>query len=108
MHHGAKNSAFKNTPPVKCATLKTSDSASIHNFLPVSGGLVMSANGPIIDPRQRADLQIAASTNRFAITDSVTKLRSQLRLKGENAMRLYTTARRKTGTVATMTIALSI
>ena len=68
----------------------------------------MSASGAIIDPRQRADLQIAASTNRFAITESVTKLRSQLRLKGENAMRLYTTARRKTGTVATMTIALSI
>jgi hypothetical protein len=29
MHHGAKKSACRNTPPVKCATLKTSDSASI-------------------------------------------------------------------------------
>ena len=29
MHHGAKNSACRNTPPVKCATLKTSDNASI-------------------------------------------------------------------------------
>ena len=29
MHHGAKNSACRNTPPVNCATLKTSDSASI-------------------------------------------------------------------------------
>src|SRR5436305_266435 len=29
MHHGAKNSACRNTPPVKCATRKTSDNASI-------------------------------------------------------------------------------
>ena len=68
----------------------------------------MSPGGAVIEPRRCVDLQMAVSTNRFAITESVTKLRSQLRLKGENAMRLYTTARRKTGTVATMTIALSI
>jgi hypothetical protein len=29
MHHGAKKSACRNAPPVKCATLKTSDNASI-------------------------------------------------------------------------------
>ena len=29
IHHGAKKSACRNTPPVKCATLKTSDKASI-------------------------------------------------------------------------------
>jgi hypothetical protein len=29
MHHGADKSARKNTPPVKCETLKTSDKASI-------------------------------------------------------------------------------
>jgi hypothetical protein len=32
MHHGAKNSACRNTPPVKCATLKTSDNASMPAF----------------------------------------------------------------------------
>ena len=32
MHQGAKKSACRNTPPVKCATLKTSDNASIPAF----------------------------------------------------------------------------
>jgi hypothetical protein len=32
MHQGAKKSACRNTPPVKCATLKTSDNASMPAF----------------------------------------------------------------------------
>src|SRR4029077_20917489 len=65
MHHGVKNSACKNTPPVKCATLKTSDNASIAAFLPGSGVSVMSPGGPVIDPPPPADLQITASADRF-------------------------------------------
>jgi hypothetical protein len=65
MHHGAKNSACKNTPPVKCATLKTSDNASIPAFLSGSGVSVMSAGGPVIDSRPPPDLQIAASADRL-------------------------------------------
>ena len=49
MHHGAKNSACRNTPPVRCATLKTSDNASMPPFLPGSGVSVMSPGGPVID-----------------------------------------------------------
>src|SRR6266481_2273722 len=65
MHHGAKNSACKNTPPVKCATLKTSDNASIPASLPGSGVSVMSPGGPVIDPRPPADLQMATLADRF-------------------------------------------
>src|SRR5262245_27668582 len=50
MHHGAKNWACRNTPPVKCATRKTSDSASIPAFLPGSGVWVMPPGAPVIDP----------------------------------------------------------
>ena len=50
MHHGAKNSACRNTPPVNCDTLKTSDSASILLFYGKAGVLVMSGGGAIIDP----------------------------------------------------------
>jgi hypothetical protein len=32
MHQGAKKSACRNTPPVKCATFKTSDNASMPAF----------------------------------------------------------------------------
>src|SRR6266576_1843813 len=32
MHQGSKKSACRNTPPVKCATRKTSDNASMHPF----------------------------------------------------------------------------
>jgi len=48
MHHDAKKSACRNTPPVKCATLKTSDRASIPAFLPGFGVSVMFAGGPAI------------------------------------------------------------
>src|SRR5690242_16939440 len=65
MHHGAKNSACKNTPPVKCTTLNTSDNASIRTYLPGSGVLVMSLGGLIIDPRPPADLKIAPSARRL-------------------------------------------
>src|SRR5436189_6480793 len=65
MHHGAKKSACKNTPPVKCATRKTSDKASIPAVLPGSGVLVMSPAGPVIDPRPPPALQMAASAARF-------------------------------------------
>src|SRR5262245_15774631 len=54
MHHGAKNWACRNTPPVKCATRKTSDSASIPAFLSGSGVSVMTSGGPVIDPRPLA------------------------------------------------------
>src|ERR1700720_209106 len=63
MHHGAKKSACKNTPPVKCATRKTSDSASILPFLTGSGVPVMSPGGAVIDPCPPADLQMAASAD---------------------------------------------
>src|SRR4029077_3702839 len=65
MHHGAKNSACKNTPPVKCVTRKTSDNASIPAFLPGSGVSVMSPGGAVIDPRPPVDLQMAASAGGF-------------------------------------------
>src|SRR5712672_2773251 len=65
MHHGAKKSACRNTPPVRCATRKTSDKASIPAVLPGSGVLVMSPGGPVIDRRPPADLQMAASADRF-------------------------------------------
>src|SRR5437763_1290015 len=48
MHHGAKKSACRNTPPVRCATRKTSDRASIPALLPVFGVSVMFAGGPAI------------------------------------------------------------
>src|SRR5712671_1601104 len=63
MHHGAKKSACRNTPPVKCATLKTSDNASIPIFLPRSGVSVRSSGGPVMDPRPPVDLQMAASAD---------------------------------------------
>src|SRR5207248_6990169 len=65
IHHGAKKSACKNTPPVKCATLKTSDNASMPIFLSEAGVLVMSQGAPVIDPRPSGDLKIAASADRF-------------------------------------------
>src|SRR5712671_6094882 len=65
MHHGAKKSACRNTPPVKCATLKTSDNASIPAFLSGFGVSVMPPGGPVIEPRPPTGLQIAASANRF-------------------------------------------
>ena len=54
-----------NTPPIKRATLKTSESASIHSVLAGSGVLDMSAGGLVIDPRAPARLQISASADRF-------------------------------------------
>src|SRR6516164_1309049 len=65
MHHGAKNSACKNTPPVKWVTRKTSDNASIPAFLSESGVSVMYPGWPVIDPRPAADLQMAATTGEF-------------------------------------------
>jgi hypothetical protein len=65
IHHGAEKPACKKTPPVKRATLKTSDSASIPTSLSEAGVLVMSPGGPIIDPRSPVDVQIAASADRF-------------------------------------------
>src|SRR6266581_6627032 len=59
MHHGAKKSACKNTPPVKCATRKTSDNASIPPFLAGSGVSVMSSGGAVMDRRPPANLQMA-------------------------------------------------
>src|SRR5436190_22006194 len=61
MHHGAKNLACKNTPPVKWVTRKTSDNASIPAFLSGSGVSVMSPGTAVIDPRPPPDLQIAAT-----------------------------------------------
>src|SRR5436190_5297651 len=65
MHHGAKNLACKNTPPVKWVTRKTSDNASIPGFLSGSGVSVMSPGRRVIDPRPAADLQMAATTGGF-------------------------------------------
>src|ERR1700675_5063752 len=65
IHHGAKKSACKKTPPVKCATLKTSDNASIPALLSEAGVLVMSQGTPVIDPHPSRDLKIAASADRF-------------------------------------------
>src|SRR3954454_22298204 len=59
IHHGAVKSACRNTPPVKCATLKTSDNASIPTFLSEAGVLVMFQGAPVIDPRPSGDLKIA-------------------------------------------------
>src|SRR6266480_4487851 len=67
IHHGAKKSACKKTPPVKCATLKTSDNASIPTFLSEAGVLVMSQGAPVIDPRRFGDLKIAASADRLFV-----------------------------------------
>jgi hypothetical protein len=79
MHHGAKKSACKNTPPVKCATLNTSDNASIPAFLPGSGVSVMPAGGPVIDCRPPPDLQVAASADW--LIPSVDTLLRKRRLK---------------------------
>src|SRR5438874_11421471 len=62
MHHGAKNSACRNTPPVKCATRKTSDNASIPASLAGSGVLVMLPGGPVI--AARAPINQRCSTSR--------------------------------------------
>src|ERR1700754_4212824 len=64
MHHGSKKSACKKTPPVKCATLKTSDNASIPSFLSGSGVSVIPPGGPVMAFRPSADLQMAASADR--------------------------------------------
>src|SRR5579871_3498457 len=64
MHQGAKKSACRNTPPVKRATLNTSDSASIRGFLAGSGVLVISRGEPVIDHRSAANLHIVASADR--------------------------------------------
>src|SRR5262245_53035771 len=53
MHHGSKKLACKNTPPVKWATRKTSDNASIPPFLPKSGVSVISPGGPSMASRRR-------------------------------------------------------
>src|SRR5215475_9846792 len=66
MHQGAKKSACKKTPPVKCATLKTSDNASIPAFLSDSGVLVMSQGAPVIDRSASGDLKITLSADRVA------------------------------------------
>src|SRR3954452_1136712 len=58
MHHGAKKSACRNTPPVKCATLNTSDRASMPAFLSGFGVLVMPPGGPVIEPLPSANLQM--------------------------------------------------
>src|SRR6476469_2880205 len=65
MHHGAKKSACKKTPPVKCATLKTSDNASIPTVLSEPGVLVTFQGTPVIDPWPSDDLKIAASADRL-------------------------------------------
>src|ERR1700730_15107564 len=66
MHHGAKNSACKKTPPVKCATLKTSDNASIPTFLSDDSVPVMSQGAPVIDRPASGDLNIAVSADRLS------------------------------------------
>ena len=58
MHHGAKKSACRNTPPVKCATLNTSDNASIPAFLSAFGVLVIPPGGSVIEPLPPANLQM--------------------------------------------------
>src|SRR6476469_4505249 len=66
MHHGSKKSACKNTPPVKCATRKTSDNASILTFLSGSGVSVIPPGVPAIASRSSADLQMPASADRLS------------------------------------------
>src|SRR6476661_5137786 len=61
MHHGAKKSACKKTPPVKCATLNTSDNASMPPLVSEAGVSVMSQGTLVIDPRPSGDLKFAAS-----------------------------------------------
>src|SRR4051812_12494361 len=65
MHHGSKKSACKNTPPVKCATLKTSDNASIPAFLSGSGVSVIPPGGAGMALRPCTDLQMRASADRL-------------------------------------------
>src|SRR4051812_4537952 len=65
MHHGAKKSACRNTPPVRWATLKTSDNASISAFLSGSGVSVMSPGGPAIELPPSVALPMAAAADRF-------------------------------------------
>ena len=60
-----RNRRAKKTPPVKCATLKTSDNASIPTFLSEAGVSVMSQGEPVIDPLPSDNLKIAASADRF-------------------------------------------
>src|ERR1700746_1787939 len=64
MHHGAKNSACRHTPPVKWATGKTSDNASIPASLTGSGAPVMFSGGWVIAARAPASLKIAPPADR--------------------------------------------
>lgn len=64
-HHGVKNSACKNTPPLNRTTLKTSDKASVPAFLPRSGVSVTPPGASVIEHRPSADIQIAASADRL-------------------------------------------
>src|SRR6266567_5283450 len=57
MHQGAEKSACRNTPPVKCATLRTSDNASIATSLSEAGVPVMPQGRRVIDPRASIDLR---------------------------------------------------
>src|SRR5437588_12262182 len=66
MHKGAKNSACKKTPPVKCATLKTSDNASIPASLSDDGVAVMSEGAGVIDRAASGDLKTTYRPIGFA------------------------------------------
>src|SRR5206468_12298459 len=55
MHHGAKNSACKNTPPVKCATRNTSDNASIPALLARFGVSVIFPGVPVMNVLSHCD-----------------------------------------------------
>src|SRR3954449_6457054 len=67
MHQGAKNSACKKTPPVKCATLRTSDNASIPPHLSDDGVPVMPQGAQVIDRAPSCDLTIAVSADRLSL-----------------------------------------
>jgi len=73
IHHGAEKSACRKTPPVKCATLKTSDNASIPALLSDTGVLVMSHGAPVIDPPASGGLKISASADRVAFANGATQ-----------------------------------
>src|SRR5882757_359357 len=78
IHHGAKKSACKKTPPVKCATLKTSDNASMPTALSDAGVLVTFQGTPVIDPRWSSDLKIAASADRLVCATGAPRKETEM------------------------------
>jgi hypothetical protein len=71
MHQGAKKSACRNTPPVKCATLKTSDAAVPPGYDNLSYVVRIKGNGTREQFAEIHKMVMATSPNFYNVSRPV-------------------------------------